>query len=433
MLLNFTVGNFLSFKNKVTLSMEVDSSISKNEQVNNHTEGGNLKILKSIAVYGANASGKSNLIEALRFTKKTIVESAKYDSTESISTVPFMLDKTSKTQPIFFEIRFLIEDVIFRYGFEIEQNRISSEWLFRKGMHGRESTLFTREYQDFDIREKFSEGKDLVKKHKVKDNSLLISVSDQFNGQVSSKIISWFKEKLQVITGLNDSSYLPYTKEKLQNENWRKKILKFLSKFSLGFDDITTIKLKKELEKPRFTGIISENIGSYYDSQEYTEIITLHKVSNGDDEKNDFTAFPYDFESEGTQKLIALSAPLVDTFESGITMVVDEFDTRMHPLITKKIIELFHDPQINKNNSQLIFATHDTNLLTNKLFRRDQIWFTEKDEEQSTDLYSLVDIEVGEDKKKVRNDASYEKDYILGKYGAIPYIGNLNNLDFEYE
>lgn len=129
----------------------------------------------------------------------------------------------------------------------------------------------------------------------------------------------------------------------------------------------------------------------------------------------------YEQESEGTQKIVSIAGILVDTFKNGDVLIFDEFDARLHPLITKAIVEIFNSQETNYNNAQLIFMTHDTNLLSNKLFRRDQIWFTEKNKYGATDLYSLVEY-------RIRNDASFENDYIQGKYGAIPFIGNLNQI-----
>ena len=127
-------------------------------------------------------------------------------------------------------------------------------------------------------------------------------------------------------------------------------------------------------------------------------------------------------ESEGTKKIINMSGPIIDTLERGGLIVVDEFDAKLHPLLTKKIIEIFNSPESNPNNAQLIFATHDTNLLSNKIFRRDQIWFAEKDSnDESTDIYPLSDIRE-QNGDKIRNDRIYEKDYINGKYGAIPFL-----------
>lgn len=430
MLIDFTVGNFLSFKDKVTLSM-IGSSITGHEC--NYVDKGKFKLLKSAAIYGANASGKSNLIEAMRFFRNTIINSANFDSTENIAPLPFLLDTNPFNQPSFFEIRFFIEDVICRYGFEIDRKGIASEWLFRKNEKVKESGLFTRERQNFKISKSFKEGQELDKKKLVKKNSLLVSISDRFNGPVSQKIMSWIKLNFQSIVGLDDETYLPFTMKQLQNEKWKSKIITLLQKFDLGFEDVLPVKNVVEVQDndPKSN---QDQLFPTKSKKEFQDIVTIHKTTNTENEESPI-AFPLDIESEGTKKLIALSGPLVDTFHRGVTLVIDEFDARMHPLISKKIIELFHDPQINKKNAQLIFATHDTNLLTNKLFRRDQIWFTEKNLEQSTDLYSLVEINLGNgyNKKAVRKDASYEKDYILGKYGAIPFIGSINNLEFDNE
>jgi hypothetical protein len=153
-----------------------------------------------------------------------------------------------------------------------------------------------------------------------------------------------------------------------------------------------------------------------------TSIQTIHRKFDGEGNSVSTELFDLDDqESEGTQKVFALAGPLVDTLKNGKVLIIDEFDARIHPLISRAIVELFNSNESNSNNAQLIFMTHDTNLLSNRLFRRDQIWFTEKNRYGATDLYSLAEY-------KIRNDASFESDYIKGRYGAIPYIGNLNHL-----
>jgi hypothetical protein len=190
----------------------------------------------------------------------------------------------------------------------------------------------------------------------------------------------------------------------------------------LNIDDIEVE--KKKISESDFPPDTPEEIKSLVlnSSTEASVINTSHKVF---DEKGSFKSYEiFDLaknESEGTQKLFFLAGPIINTLEEGKVLVCDEFDARLHPLITREIVKLFNSNDSNCHNAQLLIMTHDTNLLTKKLFRRDQIWFAEKTEDKGTSLYSLAEY-------RVRNDASYENDYIQGKYGAIPFIGNVEEL-----
>jgi AAA15 family ATPase/GTPase len=225
----------------------------------------------------------------------------------------------------------------------------------------------------------------------------------QFNGPIAQSILAWFR-KLGVISGLSDEGYRNFTIESIQDDTLMDDIISFVKRMDVGISDIE---------------VREEEIGSVY----FAPIVTTsHKKYGGDGAFVSETFFDLDAnESEGTKKLFYLSGPLLYTLQNGRMLVIDELDARFHPLITSFIIKLFNSKTANPHNAQLIFATHDTKFLSNKVFRRDQIWFTEKDRHGTTDLYSLAEI-------KVRNDASFEKDYIAGKYGAIPFIGGLHRL-----
>lgn len=191
----------------------------------------------------------------------------------------------------------------------------------------------------------------------------------------------------------------------------------------LGIDDIqieefklTDDSLPKNMPDDLRTAILKNTITDKF------AVKTIHKKFDKEGKQTALEIFDIDsHESEGTKKLFSLAGPLMDTLKNGRILFIDEFDARLHPLITYEIIRLFNSNKTNPKNAQIIFATHDTNLLSNKLFRRDQIWFAEKDKGGATHLYSLAEY-------KVRNDASFENDYIQGKYGAIPFIGDLKQL-----
>jgi len=406
MLIEFSVGNFLSFKETVTFSMVAANITAKDkalDESNVFPIDSKLSLLKSAAIYGANASGKSNLAAAIRFMKRFVLNSSREgQATDKIPVTEFMLSEETKNQPSFFEIVFLLEDKKYRYSFEIDQKRVISECLYHVP-NVRETKVFERNMDDFEMTSIFKEGRDVI--NKTRPNSLFLSVAAQFNGEISIKILHWFFSRLNIISGIQDETYRGYTIHSFENNLHKNQIKQFIKKLDLGIDDIQ----------------IDPN----------TKIVqTIRKQYSRDDRVSSQVIFTLDEdESDGTQKLFSLAGVLLETLKEGWILIIDELDARLHPIITKEIIKLFNSKEANRNNAQLIFMTHDTNLLNNKEFRRDQIWFTEKDRYGATHLYSLAEYKIKNDaSSKIRNDASFESDYLKGKYGAIPFIGDLKHL-----
>ena len=237
---------------------------------------------------------------------------------------------------------------------------------------------------------------------------------------MSQQIIQWFS-KINIISGLRDSTR-HYTVKCMQSNKNKSEIIKFIKKLDLGIDDIQIEEKPTEEFFPK--GMPEDLKTAILNNAEVDKfaVKTTHKKFDVKGKQVALEVFDIDRQgSEGTKKLFSLAGPIMDTLKNGKILIIDEFDARLHPLITHEIIKLFNSNVTNSKNSQIIFATHDTNLLSNKLFRRDQIWFAEKDNNGSTHLYSLAEY-------KIRNDASFENDYIQGRYGAIPFIGNLEPL-----
>lgn len=430
MLIKFSVGNYRSFKEVAALSMVAANITAKNKELDteNVFKAGNVSLLKSAAIYGANASGKSNLLQAFAFMKMFVSRSTSTTSEDTIDVSPFLLNTETESSPSFFEVVFVVDDVHYRYGFEVDRNRVHAEWLYRTVK--REAELFWREDDQIDIRAGFKEGIGL--ETRTRANALFLSVADQWNGTIAKQIIKWFKE-VGIISGLEDRGYLGFTVDQvIENTSITHKIKEFIKRIDVGISGVDAERHKTE--QPSFLSIlqqaedIPEEVKSRLSSGDWFTftVRTAHNQFNELNEKIGQVKFDLDeHESEGTQKAFALSGPILHTLQEGRVLLVDELDARMHPRMTRYIIELFNSTYTNSHNAQLVFATHDTNLLDNQLFRRDQIWFTEKDKYGATDLYSLVEYKMP---KAVRNDASFESDYIAGKYGAIPYIGNIKRL-----
>lgn len=413
MLIEFSVGNYRSFKDKVTFSMVAANLVSKDKSLDENNVfviDKELRLLKSAAIYGANASGKSNLAKALYFMKWFMVNSSKEtQSTDKIDVEPFRLNTKTERELSYFELVFIMGGQKYRYGFEVSRERVVSEWLFYVPKV-RETKLFERDIDTIEVSKKYNA--DGIQK-RTRQNALFLSVSAQFNVDLAERLLEWTTEKLNIISGLHEDTH-HYTVECLVNNENRDDIIQLIKKLDLGIAEIQVV-------QKDFTEAIPDEIRQLIAKQTSISIGTYHRKFDADGNYHSIEKFNLEtHESEGTQKVFALAGLLMNTLRKGKILIIDEFDARLHPLISLAIVRLFNSKETNPNNAQLIFMTHDTNLLDNKIFRRDQIWFTEKNKYAATDLYSLAEY-------KIRNDASFESDYIKGRYGAIPFIGNLGN------
>jgi uncharacterized protein len=406
MLIEFSVGNYRSFKEVVTFSMVAapivvgDSPINRNNLFLATKE---IELLKSAAIYGANASGKSNLVRAISFMKEFTINSVVGSRiTSEINTEFYRLNTEFEGEPSYFEMVFIIGTARYRYGFEVDRQIVISEWLYQT-LRTKEAQLFDREGSRIKVFSRFGEGQSL--ENKTRKNALFLSVAAQFNGKIAREIIFWLHE-LNIFNSLDDDDYDNLTIDTLIQGHQTQDLIGLVTSLDLGIQDIQMIKTPI----PEFPGGISY------------EVKTAHWKYDRDGNKVATEYFELDEdESAGTQKLFNISGLLINILQAGEILIVDELDARLHPLISCAIVKLFNSPITNPRNAQLIFTTHDTNLLSANMFRRDQIWFTEKDRYGATDIYSLVEYEIPD-------DAPFEQDYIAGKYGAIPFIGDLNRV-----
>ncbi|MFY7742976.1 MAG: AAA family ATPase [Flavobacterium sp.] len=432
MLLQFSVKNFRTFKEKVSLSLVASNYDKDTREFDNvyYDTNSNLRLLKSAVIYGANASGKSKLFEALGFMKYFVISSSKESQKgDEINVEPFKLSSETENSPSEFEVIFTHNDVMFRYGFEVDKKSVISEWLYYKPKT-KEIELFYRDGENFETHSRnFTKGKTVIKEGLVRNNALLVSVAAQFNDKTSIEVIDWFKE-LKAISGLNESGYRGFTLSKTDDPNHKANILNLLKAADLGIQDIKLEKididnLPKDMPKELKDKIIKEV--SDEKKELLSDILTLHKKFDSNKKAVDIVNFSLDDdESSGTRKFFALTGPILDVIENGYTLIVDELDSKLHPNLVCKIVSLFNSKELNKKNAQLIFNTHDTNLLSSGLFRRDQIWFTDKNKFGEAKLYSLADFKSDE----VRKSESFEENYIKGKYGAVPFLGFFDNLNY---
>ena len=417
MLLAFSVQNFKSIRDLQTLSLEArsDEHLAWSHVVTN----GKLRVVKSAVLYGANASGKSNVIEALVWFRKFVLTSSKEGQAgEDIPVQPFLLSSETEEAASHFEVEFRWDGFDYRYGFEVTAQAVLSEWLYRKSPTAKEARLFTREGQNFRISNtNFKEGSGL--QERTRPNALFLSVCAQFNGQQAGRVLAWV-QRLRTIFGLNERQFFHFTAKQLQETENRQKILELAQKADFNIQSIRS-ELEELGEKNASPEVLadmkSRGLGKLYRS---VDIKTTHQKRDAGN--NVVGEVEFDLmknESSGTQKFIALSGPILHTLEEGSILVVDELDARLHPRLTQAILDLFHSPA-NRKNAQLVCATHDVNLLDPERFRRDQVWFCERDESGATDLFSLADI----DSNLVRPTSKFSRQYMLGLFGAVPQLAH---------
>jgi AAA15 family ATPase/GTPase len=373
----------------------------------------NFSLLKSAAIYGANASGKSNLILALYFMQSFVINSSKLQITDKIDLEKFRLSSETEDKPSFFKIVFHLDNKTYEYSFEVTQERVISEGLSCTPKT-RKTNIFSREKDKIKYSKSLMKGKDV--KDLTKKNTLFLSIAAQFNDPLAGKILLWFS-RLKIISGSQLENLRQLSIDYLSREqNLKNEIVSLIKKLDLSIKDMSIEVGRKPLDN--FHKDIPDTV--------YNSIETYHEKYDLEGKVIGLESFQLNkHESRGTQKLFALLAPILSVLKASEVLIIDELDSLLHPLMAIAIIGLFNSQQTNPKNAQLIFATHDVNLLSNQLFRRDQIWLTEKNRQEATDLYSLVEFDID-------NNASFEQDYIQGRYGAIPFIGDLSKVIGDY-
>lgn len=431
MLIEFKVSNYRSIGDEQILSLIPDKK--KGDADDNIIFNGKHKALNAVAVYGANASGKSNLLLSMSLFDKLVHLSARSSSTSPLPYDPFLLRKGWERKPTKFEVTFIINKVKYRYGLTFYQEKIATEWLYRKAL-GREVYLFLREDDIIDTSSGFKGNKKILDAaiEATRPNALFLSTCDMFNIEEAKTIFQWFK-RFYMIDGLNTETVNINTVilwEK--NKEYRKKINNYMTKLGLSLVEIDII--TRDFDAAELPSSLSDNerkkfIKRLSGAKSFT-INAKHKVYASDGKETN-NSLSWDFEereSAGTNQALHLSGPILWILSSGGVLIIDEIDAKLHPIMTMETINLFLDKETNPNNAQLIFATHDTNLLSYSNLRRDQIYFAEKNKWESTEIYSLSDF-VYIDNSKERPDTDKEKRYFEGRYGAIPVLANFHSLN----
>ncbi len=416
MLIEFNVTNYLSIREQTTLSL-VKAKSEELKSTNTFVPGAPAtpELLRSSALYGANASGKSNFIKALQFMRGLVMRSASESQAgEKLSVTTFLLDETSRKKPSEFEVTFVSQGVRYQYGFAVTQERIIEEWLLAYPK-GRPQRWIERAYDEksqayvWGKMEKLSGQKQLWQEA-TRSNALFLSTAIQLNNQQLKPVFEWFSLTLRVV-GIGGWSP-SFSIELCENIETRNKIISFLKAADIDIDDI---QLEKEkFNKESLPDEIKKQVEEEFRDKPIVNVKTAHSLTSGKK-----VMFDINNESDGTQKIFAFAGPWLDSLDNGYVLVIDELHDNLHPLMVKFLINLFHCRETNPKNAQLIFTTHDTSILNQEVFRRDQIWFCEKDKDQSSKLYPLTDFSP---RKGVEN---LERGYLAGRYGALPYLKNI--------
>lgn len=427
MLIEFSVENFLSFKDLTTFSMVASRSFKEHKDSHTIKIGNSLTLLKSAVIYGNNASGKSNFLEAMAFMRATVLNSFRDaligNNERKFPLEKFALSSKSEKETSFFEISFIQNGIKYRYGFELDYDKVVAEWLYHTT--SKEVYLFKRDLQKIEINKSaFKEA--LGKDGDVRENVLFLSfLAYHQKSEISNNVVSWLRN-FNFITGIHDRLHKRYTIDKLKSDkeffNWVLHFIKYLeiSNLSTTEEDVNDVDLETLREKEKDEEIINlltsiQKIQSKQPKRD--QLITYHRKYDENNVLIDTVPFNFDQqESEGTKKLLYLLGPWYDTLQNGKVLIIDELDSRLHSHLTLRLIDFFH--HFNRSAAQLICAVHDISLLNKETFRRDQIWFVEKNQFGASELVSLADFKT----EKVRNKSAFDKNYLEGKYGAIPYF-----------
>ncbi len=410
MLVEFRVANFRSFRNEQTLSLVASNDDSLPE---NCIDTERFKLLRTAAVYGPNASGKSNLIKAMGFMRDTVVGSAQPNPSTTFPLSSFVLDAHSSSRPSVFEVTIILDGARYQYGFAISPDRVQEEWLFVSPMN-KARMWFQRGLDEATGESTWHWGPSFRgEKHRLanltRPDSRFLSVAAQWNHQPLAPVQKWFDESLRTLPA--SATMSPITVRALitpevdsdHREGFKTIVVSLLKQADLGIADVNV-----QYPQPERTEIPDSNYAGFESS---AVTVLHHNQATGRD-------VPFDLveESDGTQRLFELIGPRDEALRFGYVVSVDEIEESLHPLLTRELIRLFQSPRNNRNNAQLVFATHDTTLLDPELLRRDQIWFTEKDQIGATTLRPLSDY------RKARKGEAMQKGYLAGRYGAIPVL-----------
>lgn len=416
MLVEFRVENFRSLREEQVLSLVASKDKTLQDT---HTVSTGLKaapsVLRSAAIYGANASGKSNLIKALQYMRGVVAESATViQPGQTFAVQPFRLDAQSAKEPTAFEVTFIIDGVRYQYGFSMTPQRIVSEHLLVYKAF-KPQRWYERRYDAHTGKDVYDFGPGLkgpknLWEGATRPNALFLSMAVQLNSDALRPVFDWFVNGLVIF---NEQAQLSpqVSIQMLQQAEDRRQICDFLSAADISIADIEVVTRKVPGQAVHFDLVAGK-------TEVRSEEVEEHQLRFSHVTEQGRAVFDLMDESNGTRNLLFLTGPVLDILRKGLTLVIDELDTSLHTLLVRELVRLFHRPEINTGGAQLIFTTHDTSLLdAPDLFRRDQIWFVEKDRDQASELVSLSEF-------SPRKNEALERGYLMGRYGGIPFLNH---------
>lgn len=435
MLIDFRVSNYRSIGEEQIISLI--PAPKQREYIDNIIVNGKYKALNSISIYGANASGKTNLLLAMSLLDKLVHLSARSTSTDLLPYDPFLLREGWDKKPTKLEITFIIEGIKYRFGLEYVQDKVLTEWLYKKAQ-SREVALYLRQNDVIDVSSGFKGNTKIIDAavEATRDNALFLSTCDMFNIEEAKTLFQWFKN-FTMIDGLNSEKMQIATFSMWEKDDYKQRIKDYLKRLNLGFSDLKIAtkdfdpselpERLEEQERDAFAKLLTGTKGY--------NVMAIHQSYNaqGAPTENQIAWKFEERESAGTKKAFHLSGHVIYALIHGGVLIIDELEAKMHPIMTLDIINLFLNKETNPQKAQLIFATHDTNLLSYAPLRRDQIYFSEKNNWASTEIYALSDfVYIGQNgfskSEKERPDTDKEKRYFEGRYGAIPILGDFKPL-----
>ncbi|QEP42964.1 ATP-binding protein [Ectothiorhodospiraceae bacterium BW-2] len=423
MLIEFNLQNYRSYQTEQRFSLVANSdkalfpSHTFTPELCNGVKS--MPLLHTAAIYGANASGKSNLLKAM-LAMQSIIRSSTQLGHQSLT--PFMFDSANREAPTLFEVVIYAEQVRYQYGFRLTADRIYDEWLFAYPK-GRLQRWYERSFDPQSNQEQYRFGDKLTGEKEVwrkvtRHDALFLTTAVQLNSQQLLPVFNWFNDTLRIASV---SGWSPgFTVECLQNQSKLPQILKFLQSADIAIDDLRLEEehiLPEEVEK-KVPPALRQLFASQIKQGKSYRVWMCHHTN-----ENETVELNLADESDGTQKLFSFAGPWLDALQQGKVIFMDELHSNLHPFLVKYLLDFYHNSQTNPNGAQLIFTTHETSNLDQETFRRDQIWFCERNRNQSTSLYPLTDF-------SPRKEENLQRAYLTGRYGALPIVQSL--LDGEH-
>ena len=415
MLIEFRVKNFRSLRDEQTLSLVADKDKSLQES---NTMPSGIKaaptLLRSMAIFGPNAGGKSNLIKALQFMRAVVAESASVmQPGQAFHTQSFRFEATSVAQPTEFDVSFVLDGIRYQFGFALTAQRITREYLLVYKAF-KPQLWFERYFDEESGKDLYDFGTGLkgpksVWEGATRPNALFLSMAVQLNSEQLQPVFAWFVKQLAIFNEITPLGQ-HFSIEMLRKPEGKRAICDFLTSADISISDIEVVTRKVSGQAVHFD-MAAEKTEVRNEEQEVHELLFHHVTDHGE------AVFSLGDESMGTRNLLFLTGPVLEILDKGMVLVVDELGSSLHPLLVRRLVELFQNSRFNKKGAQLIFTSHDTSLLDQDLFRRDQIWFVEKDRDQASKLYPLSDF-------SPRKNEALERGYLMGRYGALPFLGD---------